>query len=41
MTRLDLVDGTPVVWKNKPVGQSERVQRLAEMSTGLNYAEDN
>lgn len=40
MRRLGLVRGTEVNWRASPVGTSERVRGLAELSTGVQYADD-
>jgi hypothetical protein len=40
MERLGLVPGEKVVWKADPIGQSERLRGLAEMSTGHSYVDD-
>ena len=38
--RLDLVPADPIRWKNKPLGQTERIRGLAEMSAEVQFADD-
>lgn len=40
MERLDLVPADAIRWKNKPMGQSERIRGLAELSAEVQFADD-
>ena len=40
LARLDLVPADPIRWKNKPLGQTERIRGLAEMSAEVQFADD-
>lgn len=40
MERLNLISAEPIKWKRQPLGQTDRLRALAELSTEIQFADD-